>query len=221
MKNTKCLLGLHKWKGCSCVKCHKKRDKNHRWNGCKCSLCGKIRDEEHDWSRDCQECTICGKKRDDGHSWESCACTKCESSRHDWEEKGSHVWGRITLCVCRSCSAINIDKYIKTINEAQNRLGFGSKSFGDALKYACTVSVYPGPYLPGERSAAEEFCKLCCLLVDSITETKYFDVIYGYRSAVEALVQRQSPYFSEAIVIVASRFQDMCYTLSKYQKEQC
>lgn len=70
-----CLLGIHKWQGCCCVKCGATRDKEHEWNGCRCVRCGLLRNEEHDYqyvSELCVDvCTRCGKQGwgNEGHNY--------------------------------------------------------------------------------------------------------------------------------------------------------
>ena len=58
----KCLFG-HKWNGCKCFRCGKKRDEQHNWNFCKgtCNRCGKFCYEQHDWNG--YKCSKCGKKK--------------------------------------------------------------------------------------------------------------------------------------------------------------
>ena len=102
-----CLLGLHRWEGCQCIKCAKVRNEAHdwkddcekcsrcgqmrqnfhSWDGCKCSTCGKIRAENHDWSQDCEKCSRCGQRRQNAHNWIACKCSVCGKVRdeeHDW-----------------------------------------------------------------------------------------------------------------------------------------
>lgn len=72
--NIACLFG-HKWDGCKCLRCGKKRDEQHDWNGCKCRRCEKGRDEQHDW--DGCECRRCGKLR---HAFNNeNICTLCKA----------------------------------------------------------------------------------------------------------------------------------------------
>jgi hypothetical protein len=55
-----CLFG-HRWIGCKCYRCGKKRDEQHDWNLCKgmCSRCYKPCEEQHDWNG--HKCSRCGK----------------------------------------------------------------------------------------------------------------------------------------------------------------
>lgn len=81
--NIKCVIGKHKWKGCTCSLCGKMRGEQHDWNGCKCRICGSIRNDAHSW--DGCKCRICGTER---HLWQGCKCEKCGAVRddgHDWE----------------------------------------------------------------------------------------------------------------------------------------
>lgn len=72
----KCII--HKWNGCTCSRCGKKRDEGHSfswvpdWEGdnrcCyeKCSICGKIKTEkmEHDYSNSAGQCfPVCSRCR--------------------------------------------------------------------------------------------------------------------------------------------------------------
>ena len=59
IKKTACLFG-HKWNGCMCEKCGKKRDQHHDWENCKCKRCGQVRDEAHNWQHGVY-CSICGR----------------------------------------------------------------------------------------------------------------------------------------------------------------
>lgn len=69
-----CKLGRHKWNGCTCTQCGKRRqnpvDADHDWQpdgDCarRCARCGKTK-EEHCWLTETaclDECVDCGKKR--------------------------------------------------------------------------------------------------------------------------------------------------------------
>ncbi len=50
-----CILFGHKWDGCKCLRCGKKRDEQHDWDGCEYRHCGKLR---HDFDSD-NVCTLC------------------------------------------------------------------------------------------------------------------------------------------------------------------
>lgn len=102
--NLKCVVGIHEWSGCKCLKCGKTRDQGHDWafdcekcNTCgstrsdghdwtadckKCMKCGKTREEPHDWTEDCEKCAKCGKTRDEEHTWTGLRCKKCDKSRN-------------------------------------------------------------------------------------------------------------------------------------------
>jgi len=76
-----CKVFGHKWNGCTCKRCSKRRDEQHDWNGCKCILCGKTRDEQHDWN-ECA-CTRCGKEKEQAqHDWNGCTCARCGKRRY-------------------------------------------------------------------------------------------------------------------------------------------
>ena len=89
----RCRIGLHKWDGCKCPDCFKRRDKKHSWDGCKCTRCGKVRNEEHFWNG-CK-CTRCGRVRDEGHFWDGCKCTCCGKVRDK-----EHFWNGCTCTIC-------------------------------------------------------------------------------------------------------------------------
>lgn len=95
-----CLFG-HKWNGCICSRCGKKRDIEHRfdacrgqcvlcgkktavehsWRGCRCTRCAASRDEGHEFDLCRGQCTLCGKKQAPEHAWEDCLCTRCGAVR--------------------------------------------------------------------------------------------------------------------------------------------
>lgn len=80
-----CALGSHSWQGCTCTRCHTKRDAEHAWQDCKCSTCGQVKDSGHVWEG-CK-CKRCDRTQDADHSWVGCTCTTCGRSRdtaHDW-----------------------------------------------------------------------------------------------------------------------------------------
>lgn len=58
--NLLCNLSFHNWKGCTCLKCGKTRNKDHHWDACICDVCGKMRDKNHIWKDGI--CIKCGKK---------------------------------------------------------------------------------------------------------------------------------------------------------------
>jgi len=68
-----CLLGfygLHTWRGCTCVRCGKKKEdgSGHDWFGCTCRICGDVRDSNHSFypvgiGEDVERCSICGKTK--------------------------------------------------------------------------------------------------------------------------------------------------------------
>jgi uncharacterized protein (TIGR02145 family) len=92
----KCWFGFHRWNGCQCSVCRKRRDEQHNWgydctqcvrcgkrravehtwNGCKCSSCAQKRDLEHSWTSDCEICSVCGKRGENRHDLSS-DCAKC------------------------------------------------------------------------------------------------------------------------------------------------
>jgi len=87
-----CLFG-HKWDGCTCITCSKKRPYNHKFQGCKCSLCGF---EEHSW-KGCK-CSVCGMTKDMGHVFNHCTCSICgavNNRKHDWDGHG-----KCKICKC-------------------------------------------------------------------------------------------------------------------------
>lgn len=45
--NLKCMVGMHEWGGCKCIKCKKTRDQGHDWteDWRKCGQCGAPSDE--------------------------------------------------------------------------------------------------------------------------------------------------------------------------------
>jgi HEAT repeat protein len=59
----------------------------HKWTGCKCSVCGKKRDEGHDWSKDCEKCVRCGAERKDAHKLNGCKCSVCGKSGAEYHNK--------------------------------------------------------------------------------------------------------------------------------------
>ena len=74
-----CLLG-HKWDGCICTKCGKKRDEQHNWNGCMCSKCGSKRNEGHNYvnyPEKCEDiCSVCNEVRA-SHDFSGSTCKAC------------------------------------------------------------------------------------------------------------------------------------------------
>ena len=119
-----CFLG-HKWKGCTCTKCGKVRDKNHdwsencqkcaicgnsrqeahNWQGCVCTKCKHTRDMDHNWKMDCEKCSVCGQTRDHYHKWDGCKCTKCGKTRNE-----NHAWS--SNCEkCSICGETRLDKH--------------------------------------------------------------------------------------------------------------
>jgi len=104
-----CFFG-HKWNGCVCTRCGKKRDEGHVLQGCECTICGKkihngkdctctrckaTRDMFHKFEK-CR-CTVCGKTRDEQHDWDRCKCTICGKIGAK-----QHVWDH---CKCITCGA--------------------------------------------------------------------------------------------------------------------
>lgn len=89
----KCSLLGHKWNGCVCLRCGKKRHDHHEWNGCVCKNCGEANPlathEAHQW--DGCRCKKCGAYApQEYHDWDVCVCRRCglqapESGPHDWE----------------------------------------------------------------------------------------------------------------------------------------
>ena len=81
-----CFFG-HKWNGCKCERCGKKRNIGHKYvpveGIClvKCSICGKPRSTgKHIWNGcKCE----CGATRDEGHDWNGCKCKKCSKKRDE------------------------------------------------------------------------------------------------------------------------------------------
>lgn len=60
-----CMLGLHYWHGCKCIKCERTRDMEHNWDnkdGHKCETCGEVRSGSFALSG-CK-CLVCGKTHD-------------------------------------------------------------------------------------------------------------------------------------------------------------
>jgi hypothetical protein len=74
--NFTCVLGIHKWEGCRCLKCTKTRD------------------DAHDLTKDCERCARCGTSRQNAHEWQGCECLKCGKTRHNW----SSVSDKCTRC---------------------------------------------------------------------------------------------------------------------------
>jgi len=85
----------------------------HKWKGCKCIKCGKKRDENHDWSKNCEECSVCGQKSSNIHNLINCKCTKCGKTQHSWSKddcgkctvcggirSGSHKWNDNVCSIC-------------------------------------------------------------------------------------------------------------------------
>jgi hypothetical protein len=86
-----CLLGRHRWNGCTCSACGMTRDESHAWKDCICAACGKRRD--HAWSG-CK-CDNCGYVRDSDHVWSGCVCSLCgKTKEHTWKGK-----------ICDTCGA--------------------------------------------------------------------------------------------------------------------
>jgi|GEM_PF-5477811 len=87
----KCLFG-HKWDGCRCAKCGKKRDQNHSWvnvNGkCEkyCAICGRIETVPHTFKKvnlTCEEhCANCGETRRILHVFQNGVCVICGAIRN-------------------------------------------------------------------------------------------------------------------------------------------
>ncbi len=134
---------IHKWNGCKCTRCGKRRDKLHDWNGCKCSRCGWIRDEQHDWDLCKGVCKRCGKKQEQQHDWDGCKCTRCGKVReeqHDWDG-----------CKCKRCGKVREEghNYIVTLGKCEER---------------CTicgaVKERPHVFAPTSRTC-EEKCEVC------------------------------------------------------------
>lgn len=145
-----CLLGLHKWAGCKCLRCYKHRDTHHSWkdncdrcvfcgkpglephawNGCKCSKCIQIRDEGHTW--DGCKCSKCGKTRNEEHEWVKCKCVKCGGTRddcHDWDESSN----RCRHCQeikCSVCGLTHKQVFFQVAEEMQRRYGHLNTDFG-------------------------------------------------------------------------------------------
>ncbi len=91
-----CMLGLHKWNGCTCKTCNTHRDSGHDFvNICgPCSICGTMDPfADHDWSKDCGKCARCGyayylseMRHDTSKDCE--ICSRCGRSLPQW----SHDW---------------------------------------------------------------------------------------------------------------------------------
>lgn len=119
----KCKIGLHFWKGCTCLECGKIRNESHDWSldCCKCSKCGTTRDIQHRWNKcKCIECKI---KRDEDHEWIGCTCYRCGKTRnksHSWQKDCKkcsqcgkirdiqHIWNS---CKCINCNTTRFDQH--------------------------------------------------------------------------------------------------------------
>lgn len=125
-----CTLGGHRWNGCKCENCFKKRDERHHWNGCRCTVCGEKRDVDHHWKGvivhavERQEmrrnrtttgpttarCAVTAKKsREVEHAWvgPQCwqHCGKCHIPYVEYPEhhEFDHSRGSADLCTCIKC----------------------------------------------------------------------------------------------------------------------
>lgn len=72
----------------------------HKWIGCKCSICDKKRNQDHDWSEDCEKCSRCEAARQNAHKWQGCKCMKCSQEKHQWQ------FGKCIVCGCREPATI-------------------------------------------------------------------------------------------------------------------